>query len=253
MNFILEVIAFTIESCIIAQRAGAHRIELCDNPSDGGTTPSYGMIKAAREKTNLELFPIIRPRGGDFLYRDDEFEIMKRDIKCCKDLGCEGVVTGMLRANGTVDKDRMSRLVDIAYPLSVTFHRAFDRVNGYHQALEDIISVGCERILTSGLRPTAMEGVNVIKELVSVAKGRIMIMPGSGVRSTNVLQLAAQTGTTEFHTSGRILVDSKMQFNNPDMKEKLITPLLDEKEVKEILSCLELYFSKNKMGQTEDF
>lgn len=248
MNFTLEVIAFNIESCIIAQRAGSHRIELCDNPGDGGTTPAYGMIKTAREKTTLDLFPMIRPRGGDFLYSDEEFRIMKKDIQCCKELGCNGVVTGMLKANGSVDKTRLARLVDIAYPLSVTFHRAFDRVNGYHQALEDVIWAGCERILTSGLHPTAMEGISVIKELIDFSDGRIAIMAGSGVRSANVIQIANKTGVTEFHTSARILVDSKMQFNNPDMKEKLISPLLDEKEVKEILECLELYFSRKIMN-----
>jgi len=244
MNFTLEVIAFNIESCVIAQHAGAHRIELCDNPADGGTTPSYGLIKTAREKTTLDLFPMIRPRGGDFLYSDAEFKIMKKDILCCKDLGCEGIVIGMLIGNGAVDKARLAKAVEIAYPLSVTFHRAFDRVNGYHQALEDIINCGCERILTSGLHPTAMEGINILKELIELSDGRITIMPGSGVRSSNVIQIANKTGATEFHTSARILVDSKMQFINTDMKEKLIAPLLDEKEVKEILSCLELYFSR---------
>ncbi len=244
MNYTLEVIAFNIESCIIAQRAGAHRIELCDNPSDGGTTPGYGMIRTAREKTTLQLFPIIRPRGGDFLYSDDEFKIMKRDVQCCKELGCDGVVTGLLKTDGSIDKKRTGRLVDIAYPLSVSFHRAFDRVNGYHQALEDVIAIGCERILTSGLHPTAIEGIMVLKDLVEQAHERITVMPGSGIRSANILQIAKQTGATEFHTSARILKDSKMEFANHDMKEKLIAPSLDEEEVKETLSSLEYYFSR---------
>jgi copper homeostasis protein len=249
MPFILEVIAFNIESCLIAQRAGAHRIELCDNPSDGGTTPGFGMIRKAREITTLQLFPIIRPRGGDFLYSEDEFEIMKKDVECCKQIGCDGLVTGMLKADGSIDRQRTARLVEIAYPLSVTFHRAFDRVKDWRRALEDVISTGCERILTSGLHPSAMEGIKVIKELVSLADYRITIMPGSGVRSTNVLQLAEQTGATEFHTSARILKDSKMEFTNPDMKEKLITPLLNEREVKEIISFLE-YYDARKVKHT---
>ena len=127
MIFKLEVIGFNIESCIVAQAAGAHRIELCDNPEEGGTTPSYGFIKAAREKLQIALFPIIRPRGGDFLYSNEEFEIMKTDIKRCNQLGCDGVVIGMLNADGTVDKKRNASLVELAYPLGVTFHRAFDR------------------------------------------------------------------------------------------------------------------------------
>ena len=162
MNFKLEVIAFNIESCKLAQQSGAYRIELCDNPSEGGTTPSIGMIKAAREKVDIELFPIIRPRGGDFLYSDDEFEIMKEDILQCKKIGCDGVVIGLLNADGNVDKIRTSQLVNLAYPMSVTFHRAFDRANDPFKAMEDIIECGCERILTSGQQPTASEGIELM-------------------------------------------------------------------------------------------
>src|SRR6187402_2601217 len=127
MKHTLEVIGFNIESCIIAQSAGAQRIELCDNPGDGGTTPSYGFIKAARNKLSIELFPIIRPRGGDFLYSDDDFEIMKKDVLICKKAGCDGIVTGILKTDGTVDISRCTQLVEMAYPLGITFHRAFDR------------------------------------------------------------------------------------------------------------------------------
>jgi copper homeostasis protein len=238
MPFVLEVIAFNIESCIIAAQSGAHRIELCDNPADGGTTASFGMIKTAREKTSLQLYPIIRPRGGDFLYSDDEFLIMKRDVSLCKELGCDGVVIGMLNADGDVDKKRTARLVEAAYPLGVTFHRAFDRVNDPYKALEDIIDMGCERILTSGLKPTAVEGIEMIAGLVKQADERIIIMPGSGVRADNIAELAQQTGATEFHTSARKESESKMLYKNPDMNEDLSHVMLDSGEVKKIIDAL---------------
>ena|SRR5436190_9617697 len=238
MNFKLELIGFNIESCILAQAAGADRIELCDNPGDGGTTPSYGFIKAAREKLQIDLFPIIRPRGGDFLYSDEEFQIMKEDIRICKQLGCDGVVIGLLNADGTVDKKRTASLVELAYPLGVTFHRAFDRVNDASQALEDIIETGCERILTSGLQPTALEGADLIAALINQADERMIIMPGSGVRSDNITELAKKTGATEFHSSARMNTASKMIYTNEAMKESLRSVIVDELEVKNIIANL---------------
>ena len=238
MNFKLELIGFNIESCILAQAAGADRIELCDNPGDGGTTPSYGFIKAAREKLQIDLFPIIRPRGGDFLYSDEEFQIMKEDIRICKQLGCDGVVIGLLNADGTVDKKRTASLVELAYPLGVTFHRAFDRVNDASQALEDIIETGCERILTSGLQPTALEGAAQIAALIKQADERMIIMPGSGVRSDNIIELAKKTGATEFHSSARMNTASKMAYTNEAMKESLRSVIVDELEVKNIIANL---------------
>lgn len=238
MNFKLEVIGFNIENCVLAQSAGASRIELCDNPEEGGTTPSYGFIKAAREKLKIDLFPIIRPRGGDFLYSDEEFEIMKTDVKLCKQLGCDGVVIGMLNADGTVDKKRNATLVELAYPLGVTFHRAFDRTADAFQAMEDIICIGCERILTSGQKPNAADGAELIAQLIKQADERIIIMPGSGVRSKNIIDLAKKTGATEFHTSARIDIESKMSFNNPAMNENLKSVSVDEKEIRRIVELL---------------
>jgi copper homeostasis protein len=238
---ILEVIGFNIESCLIAQAAGANRIELCDNPGEGGTTPSYGFIKAAREKLHIDLFPIIRPRGGDFFYTDAEFEIMKADVKLCKDLGCDGVVIGILNADGTVDKMRSSKLMELAYPLGVTFHRAFDRIKDAAQALEDVIDIGCERILTSGLKPTAMEGAETLAALIKQADDRIIIMPGSAVRSDNIIELAEKTGAVEFHTSARINIDSKMIYVNETMNEHLKSVSVDEDEVKNIISKLKSF------------
>ena len=238
MNFKLEVIAFNIESCVLAQQSGAHRIELCDNPGEGGTTPSIGMIKAARAKVDIELFPIIRPRGGDFLYSDDEFNIMKEDILQCKKIGCDGVVIGLLHADGTIDKTRTSQLVNLAYPMSVTFHRAFDRTNDPFIAMETIIDCGCERILTSGQQPTASEGIELIAALIKQADERIIIMPGSGLRSDNITSIAKQSGAIEFHSSARKTIDSKMSFNNPTMKEQLKTVVLDATEVSKMATLL---------------
>jgi copper homeostasis protein len=238
MSFKLEVIGFNIENCMLAQSAGARRIELCDNPEEGGTTPSCGFIKAAREKLKIDLFPIIRPRGGDFLYNDEEFEIMKTDVKLCKQLGCDGVVIGMLNADGTIDKKRNAALVELAYPLGVTFHRAFDRAADPLQAMEDIIGIGCERILTSGQKPNAADGAELIAQLIKQADERIIIMPGSGVRSKNVIELAKKTGATEFHTSARINAKSKMSFINKSMNEELNTVSVDADEIKKILTHL---------------
>jgi copper homeostasis protein len=238
MTFKLEVIGFNIESCIIAQAAGAHRIELCDNPGEGGTTPSYGFIQAARKNLQIDLYPIIRPRGGDFLYSDAEFEAMKADVKICKKLGCDGVVTGILNADGTVDKERCKQLAALAYPLGVTFHRAFDRVKDASQALEDIIKIGCERILTSGLLPNALEGADTIASLIKQADERIIIMPGSGVRSDNIIELAKKTGAVEFHTSARMNIESKMNYTNKAMNENLKSVSADVDEIERIIELL---------------
>ncbi len=238
MKYTLETIAFNIQSCVLAQAAGANRIELCDNPGEGGTTPSYGFIKAARQVLKIDLFPIIRPRGGDFLYSDAEFEIMKTDIQICKDLGCDGVVFGLLNNDATVDKIRCKILVQLAYPMSVTFHRAFDRVTDPSQALEDVIECGFERVLTSGFQPTAMEGLDNLKKLIQVADERIIIMPGSGVRASNVGELAQAVGAFEFHSSARKLENSGMKLFNEKMKENLQSVAIDEEEIKSMIEIL---------------
>lgn len=256
MTFKLEVIGFNIESCMSAQAAGAHRIELCDNPGEGGTTPSYGFIKASRAVLQVELYPIIRPRGGDFFYSDAEFEVMKTDVQVCRELGCDGVVIGILNADGTINKKRCEELVRIAYPMGVTFHRAFDRTkkplltspegrdlnsaetNFYSQALEDVIEIGCERILTSGLVPNALDGAEILAALIKQADERIIIMPGSGVRSDNIIELAQKTGAVEFHTSARMNIDSEMEYTNEEMKENLRSVSLDKEEVKKIIALL---------------
>jgi copper homeostasis protein len=239
MNQKLEVIAFTLESCSIIQRAGAHRIELCDNPAEGGTTPSFGFIKEARKLVTIELYPMIRPRGGDFLYSAHEFAMMKQDIQLCKELGCDGVVIGLLHTNGTIDKVRTAQLIELAYPLGVTFHRAFDRTRDGLEAMETLIEIGCERILTSGLQPNVTEGADMLAQLVKAADDRIIIMPGSGVRSNNIQTIARQTGAVEFHTSARTNIPSAMEYANAAMKEELKSVIADEAEIRDTLEAFE--------------
>ena len=239
MKYTLEVIAFSIESCAIAEKSGAQRIELCDNPAEGGTTPSAGMIRKAREQTNIQLYPIIRPRGGDFLYSEDEFDIMKEDIRIAKEAGCDGVVFGLLNRDGSIDMERTARLVEYSWPLKVTFHRAFDRVKDPVSSLEDVIRCGCSRILTSGLRPSVSDGIELLKELVNKAGDRISIMPGSGVRSSNIKDLAAFTGAHEFHSSARKEKRSAMSYINSEMEELLTSTILDGQEVKNMRTILD--------------
>ena len=236
MDHKLEVIGFSVEGCIAAQDAGADRIELCDNPGDGGTTPSYGFIKSARKLLQIELYTMIRPRGGDFIYSDEEFEIMKEDINACKNLGCDGIVLGLLKSNGEIDKDKTALLVTLAYPMGVTFHRAFDRTNDYLKALHDVIDTGCERILTSGLHPAAMEGLEELQKLIQNS-GDLIIMPGSGIRSSNIKLLAESLDTMEFHTSARIS-RSSIQPGSLFIKENLDPITVDINEIKKIKTIL---------------
>lgn len=211
---VLEICANSLPSALAAEAGGADRVELCDNMAEGGTTPSYGTILKARDILNIQVYPIIRPRGGDFLYSDIEFDLMWKDIELCKKTGCDGVVIGLLNADGSIDKKRTKLLVELAWPLGVTFHRAFDRCADPFQAMEDIIDCGCERILTSGQQPTATEGAELIAQLVEKAGGRIAIMPGSGVRENNMAELVRSTRATEYHSTAKSIVKSKMQFKN---------------------------------------
>ena len=237
MIFQLEICCYNIQSCVIAEQAGANRIELCASPAEGGTTPGYGTIKTAKEKINIPVYPIIRPRGGDFLYNDDEFAIMQKDIQLCKSLGCEGVVIGLLQADGHVDKKRTAMLVELAYPMGVTFHRAFDRAADPLTALQTLIDIGCERVLTSGQRPTAAEGIQLLKELVTQAGEDIIIMPGAGVRANNIATLAT-TGAKEFHSAASGLLSTSMQFFNQQMQEKLDTTIAGKAEIEQMIQTL---------------
>lgn len=228
----LEICAFNIQSCIIAQRAGAHRVELCDNPTDGGTTPSYGAIRKTREAVQIELFPIIRPRGGHCWYDDEEFAIMLEDIQTCKMLQCDGISVGVQLQSGKIDTIRMRRIVELAYPMEVTCNRAFDAVPDAREALEAIIDAGCTRVLTSGLKSSAPEGGDMLRQLVLWADQRISIMPGAGIRSGNIAALRDATGAFEFHTSARKIYPPQIDFTNPAILDLGTVYIADEEEVR---------------------
>jgi copper homeostasis protein len=217
MKILIEICAYSTDSALTAQSAGADRVELCANPLEGGTTPSHGAIEFARASLDIKLHVIIRPRGGDFLYSDADFAVMRSDVEFCKRTGADGIVIGLLLSNGSVDMARTAELTALAHPMSVTFHRAFDMTANPFQALEDIISCGCSRVLTSGLRATAIEGASLIRELVIRAGDRIVVMPGAGINENNLRGLIQATGASEFHASARTRAASAMQFNNAEI------------------------------------
>ena len=241
MNYIIEIATSDFLTTKSAVEGGADRIELCANLEEGGTTPSYGHIKKCREAFDVLIYPIIRPRGGDFLFTEDEFEIMLQDVKLCKQLGCDGVVIGLLNSNGNIDIKRTSLLADAAYPLGVTFHRAFDRCRDPFEAMEQLIQTGCERILTSGQKPAAHEAMELIAQLNTAADDRIIIMPGSGVRKENIKMLADQTGCIEFQSSLRGKTKTAMDFIHPafaDSKESYMNNAIDVNEVIDFRNAL---------------
>jgi copper homeostasis protein len=207
---LLEIACFSLDGVANALTAGANRLELCENPEAGGTTPSHGFLKQARTMASLPLFPIIRPRGGDFVYTSAEFETMKYDLMLCKSMGFDGVVLGLLLANGMVDEQRTAALVGWAYPLEVTFHRAFDRCPQPFQAIQQLINLGISRILTSGGQPTAAEGADAIASYVDAADHRLVVMPGGGINSKNILQLAQTTKAVEYHAACRKMKTSSL-------------------------------------------
>ena len=215
MKRIIEICANSAQSCVEAEAGGAARVELCAGIPEGGTTPSYGEIKTAQDLTSaIDINVIIRPRGGDFLYTEAEVRSMLYDIEMCRQLGVYGVVFGCLTAEGDIDVPLMRRLMEAAGPLSVTCHRAFDVCRDPFRALEELVELGCDRILTSGQQSDAVKGIPLIRQLVERAAGRIIIMPGCGVRENNIALIEAETGATEFHTSARSVVYSRMSFRN---------------------------------------
>jgi copper homeostasis protein len=234
-KYIIEIATSDFETTKAAVEGGADRIELCANLGEGGTTASYGTIYQCRETFGVLLYPIIRPRGGDFLYTDDEYEIILHDVKLCKQSGCDGIVIGVLNADGSIDVKRTAALIEIAYPMGVTFHRAFDRCRDPFEAMEQLIKMGCERILTSGQQPSVVDGMELIAELNQTADHRIIIMPGSGVRKDNIKMLAEKTGCTEFHSSLRSKAKSKMEFIHPafeNSEESYINNAINSEEVR---------------------
>jgi copper homeostasis protein len=239
MKYQLEVCAFNIQSCVIVERVGASRVELCDNPLEGGTTPSYGSLKKVRETISISLYPIIRPRSMNYYFDEEEWAIVKADILMCKELGCDGISVGAQRVDGQIDINRMDEIVNLAYPMKVTCNRAFDAVPDPFEALEVLVRVGCERILTSGLASTAPEGASILAQLVSQASNRIIIMPGAGVRSSNLQTLIDSTGASEFHSSARTSISNPMTFTNPRVTDAGNLYIADEDELRKMISILE--------------
>jgi copper homeostasis protein len=222
-GLLLEVCVDSVESALAAERGGAKRVELCSGLFEGGVTPSAGMIAAVRSKIAIGLHVMIRPRGGDFCYTVDEFAVMQQDIATAKQLGADGVVFGILDKDGKVDAKRTGVLVDSARPLKVTFHRAIDMSRNPLISLKTLITLGVDRILTSGGEQTALEGTVTIKRLVHAAEDRIVVMAGSGIREQNVRQIIARTGVREIHVSLNACKSSPMRYRNEKLSMGLVT------------------------------
>ena len=210
----IEICIDSVASARAALGGGADRIELCANLPEGGTTPSAGMIRAVRSAFPGGLMVIIRPRGYDFLYSEDELEVMLHDVRMARELGADGVVIGCLTADGRVDAERCQRLLDATGPMDITFHRAFDMTRDLGEATEDILALGIKRILTSGGKPDVSAGMATIAELVRQSAGRASIMPGGGVTPENLAEIVSATGVHEIHLSARQAVPSGMQYRN---------------------------------------
>lgn len=216
---LLEVAASSLTSALAAQAGGAGRVELCGQLADGGVTPSYGLVATARDRLRIPLYVLVRPRSGDFLYDEAEFELMQRDIEACVRLGCDGVVIGALDADAGVDLAGCRALVAAAGGLGVTFHRAFDAARDPARALEDVIALGCERVLTSGGHRSALDGAAHIAALVQQAAGRVRIMAGAGIRPENVADVLARSRAHELHASARGLYRSTMRWRNERLED----------------------------------
>ena len=247
MEFKLEICVDSAISALNAQSAGADRIELCDNLGEGGTTPGYGMIISARNNLSIGIHVLIRPRGGDFLYSDTEYDIMRRDIELCGENGIDGIVTGILLPDGTIDVERTARLIEFAYPMTATFHRAFDMCADPVRGIEDVIATGASRLLTSGQQNKALDAVELIRQLVIQAGERLIVMPGGGIDETNAAQIITATKAKELHLTGRMEIDSEMIFRrqgismgslpgNPEFKRKIADPA----KIKKIIESLKM-------------
>ncbi|MBE8714569.1 copper homeostasis protein CutC [Sphingobacterium hungaricum] len=235
----LEICANSLASALIAQEAGASRIELCTNLENGGTTPSYGQIKLVKEKLHIGVNVLIRPRGGDFVYDESEWEAIKEDVLFCKELKCESIVFGALLPDGNVDLEKMEEIISLASPMKVVFHRAFDKCLDAEKALEEVISLGCIRILTSGLADTALEGKNRLQTLQQQSNGRIEIMPGAGVNNENILEILHHTGCTSIHASAKETISSSMTYDQPHVSDMNETTFrTSKKKVEELVHLL---------------
>ncbi|MDO5075235.1 MAG: copper homeostasis protein CutC [Bacteroidales bacterium] len=241
---LLEICCGTLDSAITALCAGAHRLELCSALDEGGLTPSHGLLRAVGRLEGIQKHVLIRPRGGDFLYTAAELEVMVNDIAIAKDEGFDGIVVGALCADGSIDIEACRTLIQAAAGMSVTFHRAFDLCAHRAEALEQIVELGCQRILTSGGAPTAWEGRAVLAQLVEQAAGRIVIMPAAGVKASNAAEILLLTGAQEIHASARAPLASLMDFvqdgvamGNPQ-RDEYVRYETSFDEVAQILACL---------------
>lgn len=214
---VLEVCIDSVESAIAAERGGAARVELCSDLLEGGITPGAGLIASVRGRIAINLFVMIRPRGGDFCYTEFEFEVMREEIAHARHLGANGIVLGLLDEQGCVDVLRTQKLVELARPLPVTFHRAIDMTPDLSAAMEDVVATGASRILTSGGAPDATRGIRQIARMVEAANGRIAIMAGGGITAEKIVAIAENTGATEFHSSLRTAFPSPVRFRKPGM------------------------------------
>ena len=212
---LIEVCVDSVASAVAAQRGGAARIELCSDLIEGGVTPSAGLIEVARANTSIGVQVIVRPRGGDFCYTDEEFAVMSRDIVAAKNLGADGVVLGILDAEGNVNVDRTRQLVELARPLNVTFHRAFDMSADLFRALEDVCATGADRLLTSGGEQKCLQGVDAIARLAKAARGRIAIMAGGGIDHRDAATIVERAGVSEIHVGLSSPLASPMRHRNP--------------------------------------
>jgi copper homeostasis protein len=247
MDYKLEICVDSVESAINAQAAGADRVEFCDNLIEGGTTPSYGSLVSARNNLTIGLHVIIRPRGGDFLYSDLEYDLMRRDIEMCGETGVDGIVTGILLPGGNIDIERTAKLFEFAYPMSTTFHRAFDMCIDPVQGLEDVISTGALRLLTSGQKNKAQDGIELIRQLIIQSGNRLIIMPGSGIDETNAALILTATKATEIHLTGRNIIESGMVFRRKGINMGGVTgvpefsrKVADTERIKKIIEILKM-------------
>jgi len=215
---LLEVCVNSAVSAIEAAKGGADRVELCENMADGGCTPSAGSILLAKKHLNIPVFVMIRPRGADFNYSDLEVEIMKSDIRMAKELGADGVVFGILKPDGRIDMRRMGKLIELARPMEITCHRAFDMTSDPFEALEDLLELGVDRVLTSGQADSALDGAPLLRRLIEKANQRIVVMPGHGVKEGTLEQVIQKTGAQEFHMYLNKQVKSQMEFVREDVK-----------------------------------
>lgn len=229
----LEICANSYQSAINAQKAGADRIEICSELSVGGITPSYGLLKKISQEIKIPVNVLIRPRSGDFCYSDDEFEIMKKNIKLCKKFGFNGIVSGVLNADNSIDIQRTKELITLSNPLSFTFHRAFDCVLNPEKSLEILIKIGVDRILTSGLEEKAKDGIELLKRLQKIAENKLIILAGSGINSKNALYFK-EAGFKEIHTSAsKIIQIEKSTFFGANVQT-----ISDISKIKEILKVI---------------